>query len=240
MPGGPIANKINGEGVLVRRSTEMVRKKIKYLEDCMTKATEWTETETGAGLMDSGDIATWRESVLQKCKYYYELIDIFKDRARFVPKAIMDNAGLFPQAQVLANDTANVTAAGAVSAQENNAAASSSAQAQSNAASTSTASSKGGATTTPKRRKDRTPKRTGGKIDAMFEEYLVEKLETQRSKKRMRQDSAMDEVTKKVKLAKQFRQMVDALGGDRLRAAKVCSEFEIFLSDEEKVDLEML
>ena len=45
------------------------------------------------------------------------------------------------------------------------------------------------------------------------------------------QDSAMDEVTKKVKLAKQFRhQMVDALGGDRLRVAKVCREFEIFLT----------
>ena len=47
-----------------------------------------------------------------------------------------------------------------------------------------------------------------------------------------------EDIRKKVALAKQFKDMVDSLGGDRVHAAMVVPEFKIFLKSEEKMELE--
>jgi len=85
-----------------------------------------------------------------------------------------------------------------------------------------------------------TPKRGQAAHDTLLENLLKKKIKRHDDKEKVRQESANDYNAKQVRLAKQFRAMTSALLGDKLRAAKVCPDFEIFLSTDEKVELAML
>mmetsp|Transcript_1831 Transcript_1831/g.3489 ORF Transcript_1831/g.3489 Transcript_1831/m.3489 type:complete len:444 (-) Transcript_1831:98-1429(-) len=85
-----------------------------------------------------------------------------------------------------------------------------------------------------------TPKRGQSTHDTLLEDFTKKKIKRHDDKEKARQESENDYNAKKVRLAKQFRAMTSALNGDKLRAAKVCPDFEIFLSTDEKVELAML
>ena len=53
-------------------------------------------------------------------------------------------------------------------------------------------------------------------------------------------DEVDENLRAKVALAKQFKEMTDSLGGDRVTAAKVCPPFKVFLKPSEVEELEEL
>ena len=81
-----IAEVINDAGVLVPRDEKQVRNKIQHLERQFRDAYDFANTETGAGLMET-DGVLFDDAVMQKCNHYYDLLDLFSDRASSKPKA---------------------------------------------------------------------------------------------------------------------------------------------------------
>ena len=82
-----------------------------------------------------------------------------------------------------------------------------------------------------------TPQKTGldKKLDKLIEHKIKryeEKEKREKSRKRVSED-----ILYKVKLAKSFKQMVDSLDGDRIKAATVVPAFQIFLSEDETKNL---
>ena len=87
-----IAQVINDAGVLVKRDDKQVRNKIQHLERQFREAYDFANTETGAGLLRE-DQVVFDDAVMQKCSNYYDLLDIFSDRASSKPRASnMDNS----------------------------------------------------------------------------------------------------------------------------------------------------
>lgn len=87
-----IAQVINDAGVLVKRDDRQVRNKIQHLERQFRDAYDFANTETGAGLLKE-DQVVFDDAVMQKCSNYYDLLDIFSDRASSKPRATnMDNS----------------------------------------------------------------------------------------------------------------------------------------------------
>ena len=58
--------------------------------------------------------------------------------------------------------------------------------------------------------------------------FKVEHAEQKKKRKRV-----SDDICYKVELAKKFDQMVRSLGGDKVKAARLCPEFKMFLNEEE-------
>ena len=81
-----IAQVINDSGVIVRRDEKQVRNKIQHLERRFRVAFDFANTETGAGLQEN-DRGAFDDAVLQKCPQYFDLLDVFSDRASSKPKA---------------------------------------------------------------------------------------------------------------------------------------------------------
>lgn len=81
-----IAKTINDAGVLVPRDDRQVRNKIQHLERQFREAFDFANTETGAGLLEK-DVGAFDDAVLQKCPNYFDLLEIFSDRASSKPKA---------------------------------------------------------------------------------------------------------------------------------------------------------
>lgn len=75
------------------RDDKQVGAKIQHLEKKWREAHNFATSETGAG-MEQKDFAngttTFRDIVLGKCEYYYELLEIFQDRASAQPKVNSD------------------------------------------------------------------------------------------------------------------------------------------------------
>ena len=87
-----IAQIINDAGVLVKRDHKQVRNKIQHLERQFREAYDFANTETGAGLMTE-DKVVFDEAVMQKCPNYFDVLEIFADRASSKPRATnMDNS----------------------------------------------------------------------------------------------------------------------------------------------------
>ena len=83
---GDIAKLINDSGVLVKRDNRQVKNKIQHLERQFREAFDFANTETGAGLKE-GDLVLFDDAVMQRCPHYYDLVDIFADRASSKAKA---------------------------------------------------------------------------------------------------------------------------------------------------------
>jgi hypothetical protein len=79
-----IARKINQQGVRRERTGKQVLDKITHIEDSFRSAHDFAHTETGAGLQKE-DEGSFRDAVLKKCPWYYDLLEIFQDRASARP-----------------------------------------------------------------------------------------------------------------------------------------------------------
>ena len=79
-----IAAKIKDAGVRKSRTPKDVQNKIEYVEKCFRCAHDWSHTETGAGLREN-DSGTYEEALLRKCPWYFDIREIFEDRANARP-----------------------------------------------------------------------------------------------------------------------------------------------------------
>ena len=251
-----IANTINATGVLVKRSGTMVRNKIEHISKQMKEAIDFSKTETGAGLQEGDSAKTFLDAVCRYCKWYPELIDVVADRSSFEPKVTTDDTdwdamhatyldprGVDDREDEMLNADSEDDLVEVFQGKENE-----------NGFDTKVGSKGGGAkvggkggakieskdstnVSTPKRNTPKKRKGISGASDQLLRQVMYNKLESQQEKKKAREDAAKDDVTKKVRLAKQFREMVKALGGDKIMAAKTCPEFKIFLHSGAKEEL---
>ena len=79
-----ISARIKDAGVRKTRTPKDVQNKIEYVEKCFRCAHDWAHTETGEGLRES-DTGTYEEALLRKCPWYFDIREIFEDRANARP-----------------------------------------------------------------------------------------------------------------------------------------------------------
>lgn len=82
-----IADLINKAGVVVERDAKQVTNKIQHLERQFRDAYDFCNTETGQGLQ-ANDPEGFDGAVRKICPYYFDLEDIFGDRASTQPKIL--------------------------------------------------------------------------------------------------------------------------------------------------------
>jgi hypothetical protein len=85
-----IATIINAAKVKVFRDGKQVMNKMSHIEKCFRMAHDFANTETGQGLQEN-DPGEFDEAVKGKCPYYFDLIEIFGDRASAKPKAMSND-----------------------------------------------------------------------------------------------------------------------------------------------------
>ena len=83
-----IASLLNDSGVTVRRDAKQVLNKIKHMESLFRKAYDFSNRETGAGILESQGKMAFQETVIMICPFYYDLEEVMADRAAAKPKAL--------------------------------------------------------------------------------------------------------------------------------------------------------
>jgi hypothetical protein len=81
-----IAALINAAKVKVVRDGKQVMNKIAHIEKSFRLAHDFANTETGQGLQEN-NWGEFDDAVRRKCPYYFDLVEIFGDRASAKPKA---------------------------------------------------------------------------------------------------------------------------------------------------------
>jgi hypothetical protein len=76
-----VAQRINSFGVKVTRTAKSVLNKLYYLEKSFRTAHDFANSETGAGLLSTDNVATFQKLIEKRCIYYNELLPIFEGRA---------------------------------------------------------------------------------------------------------------------------------------------------------------
>jgi hypothetical protein len=84
---GELASLINAAKVRVKRDDKQVMNKISHIEKSFRCAHDFANTETGQGLKEN-DPSAFDEAVKGKCIFYFDLLEIFGDRASATPKAL--------------------------------------------------------------------------------------------------------------------------------------------------------
>jgi hypothetical protein len=69
-----------------RRDGKSVICKIQHIERTWKQAHNFATSETGAGIMESDGETQFKELVMKKCPYYYDIFDVMHDRASSEPK----------------------------------------------------------------------------------------------------------------------------------------------------------
>jgi hypothetical protein len=64
-----------------KRDKEKVKNKIEHIEKQFKSAHDFSQTETGVGLKDNDPEGSFKEIMLKKCPWYFDLLDIMVDRA---------------------------------------------------------------------------------------------------------------------------------------------------------------
>lgn len=80
-----IALLMNAANVTVKRDHKQVMNKIAHIEKSFRIAHDFANTETGQGLQEN-DKGEFDDAVTKKCQYYFDLLEIFGDRASAKPK----------------------------------------------------------------------------------------------------------------------------------------------------------
>lgn len=80
-----IALLMNAANVTVKRDYKQVMNKIAHIEKSFRTAHDFANTETGQGLQEN-EKGEFDDAVLKKCQYYFDLLEVFGDRASAKPK----------------------------------------------------------------------------------------------------------------------------------------------------------
>jgi hypothetical protein len=80
------ADGINSCGVQHKRGWKDVMNKIQTIESQMRAALDFSETETGQGLQN-GEFENWEAAIKSKCKFWFQLHEVFIQRAGMKPSA---------------------------------------------------------------------------------------------------------------------------------------------------------
>ena len=75
------------QGVKMKHTQEQVKNKIEWIERCMRQSFDWENSVTGAGIRDRDGATTFKQTIIDKCPFYFYLKDLFADRAGFKPLA---------------------------------------------------------------------------------------------------------------------------------------------------------
>jgi hypothetical protein len=68
-----------------KRTAKNVKHKIEHIERSWRKAHNFATSETGAGDLNENE-GTFKDTVLEKCLHYYDLLEVMQDRASSKPK----------------------------------------------------------------------------------------------------------------------------------------------------------
>jgi hypothetical protein len=96
-----ISKRIHDAGVRVKRDKDKVTAKIKHIETSFRSAHDFAFTETGAGLKET-DEGNFRDIILKKCPWYFDLLPIFQDRASAKPRLTSDDLDSDEEEEVVA------------------------------------------------------------------------------------------------------------------------------------------
>ena len=221
-----IADWVFEKGVKLKRTAQQIRCKIEHIEKLMKMAYDWENSETGVGIQESDGAVTFRETVLEKCPYYYDLKDKFTSRAGIAPKAFSSDIGSWLDSDL--DESVNGDDEGG----------SQGADAIDTVAPTKKRKSRETSGKKPLRSKvtslvsDSNKKRKKQTSDGDDEmEYLLKQAIKLKLK-----EPREDKVSKTLRLAEQFKAMALALDS-KVKAANACPEFVQFLDPQEKVDL---
>jgi hypothetical protein len=80
-----ISDRMKDAGCRINRSAEAVKKKIEELESQFANANDWAN-QTGQGVKESDGSERFEQLVRSRCRWYFELLPIFGDRAKARPK----------------------------------------------------------------------------------------------------------------------------------------------------------
>jgi len=278
---------LKSRGVLVERTTKEIWNKIEWIESKMRAAISWSEA-TGQGVKEDDGEVRYNDLLRSRFLYYFDLYEVFIDRAGMKPKATTDDMddkdddddelavyewksppeGFFQCLCGEDRDACGSCGAGWGRKQqrmvdsgegkmigEGQFLVKVKVPQEKTAASASSGSKRKPANTTPckspspskKSRKSHSAKKesSGSTSSAHLLNQLVAlKLESMKEKKEEKKERRANDVSgdvlRKVALAKKFKEMTDALDGDRVMAAKCCPDFKIFLKRDELDELEML
>ena len=67
------------------RTPKQVENQVAYIQTLMKESHDFETSVTGAGIQESDGVASFRELMLEKCSFYYDLKDVFVSRAGFSP-----------------------------------------------------------------------------------------------------------------------------------------------------------
>lgn len=81
-----IAKLMNDAKVKVKRDAKQVMNKVQHIEEQFRRAHDWANTETGTGLQRE-DKGNFNDSIRKMCPYYFDILEVFGDRASAKPKA---------------------------------------------------------------------------------------------------------------------------------------------------------
>ena len=173
--------------------------------------------------MESDGKSSWEDKIRRKCKYYFDLNDIFMDRAANHPKATSD--GITEQGFLSGHETDDSSEVGSKGGDD--------VDKQVTLTTPAKASKKNPPSTTSSKKRKKGPdaKDDDNMLDRTVAKYLRHKMEV--SKPREEESEA----AKIAKLAGHWKSTVDCLDGDRVMAASLCSDFERFLNKEELGEL---
>ena len=92
------------QGVLKTHIQDQVKSKLGHIERSMRQQFDWETSVTGAGILEADGEMTFRQTIIERCYYYFDLKDVFADRAGFVP-SVTNKTNLLFSSDEEANDT---------------------------------------------------------------------------------------------------------------------------------------
>ena len=215
-----IASRLKEQGSRREYTAKNVRDKIEWFQRGMRKAIDYTHN-TGAGVRERDGVEKFDEALTQIFPYYHDLIEVFADRAGFKPKLTTDNLD--------SDDDKSVELIAGEGADGGDAATKNGGKRQS--------SQNGKSTNKKTKHTQPTPQKSG--LDKKLDKLLEHKIKRyeEKEKREKKRKRVGDDVLYKVKLAKNFKEMVDSLDGDKIKAASIVPAFQIFLSEDEAKNL---